>query len=314
MSRLIVLRLLVLMLFGTVFSLEADGITGNFIIFDVPGATATALNAVNDSGQIGGYYYYSDLLPHGLLLTSGSLTTIDVPGSLFTAISGINNAGQVVGGYGSTGPNHGFVYNGSSFSFIDFPGASSSGTVALGINDAGQVVGEYGQSGVPTAFLADGSNFATIIPPSSVNCGTASSANGINDSGTIVGTCSNLSSFILSGGNFSTFEFPGAFSTNAYGINNDATIVGSYQLAQSEQSNGFVYQGGNFQTIDVPGAQATYVMGINDYDDLVGTFVDSSGVQHGFELIATPEPSSLAFLPVALLVAAALKRGRPTSE
>jgi uncharacterized membrane protein len=310
-------RLIVLMFFGTAFSAFADPIdlaTGNLVIINVPGALDTQAFGINNSGQISGFYLsgssLADALQQGFILTNGTFSTIDVPGSAYTGVFGINDAGQVVGGYGATPTSvgQGFIYNGTSFSALDFPGAGS--TMPVDINNVGQVVGaEYRPQ---TAFVANGSIFAAINVPPSSGCGYAQVAYGINDSGTIVGSCSNLSSFVLTGDVFSTFAFPDAFSTVALGIGDDGAIVGAYQLVQSTVNNsqGFVYQGGAFQTFDVPGAEATYVSGINDQNDLVGYFYDSSGVEHGFELIATPEPHDVALLLIVFTVGAGLIQRR----
>jgi probable HAF family extracellular repeat protein len=60
-------------------------------------------------------------------------------------VSGVNDAGAVVGEYtDSSGRNHGFLWQGGSFTPIDVPGAVH--TVASGVNDAGAVVGEYTDS------------------------------------------------------------------------------------------------------------------------------------------------------------------------
>jgi probable HAF family extracellular repeat protein len=62
-----------------------------------------------------------------------------------TEASGINDAGAVVGEYtDSSGIDHGFLWQGGSFTPIDVPGAVD--TVAFGVNDAGAVVGRYTHS------------------------------------------------------------------------------------------------------------------------------------------------------------------------
>jgi uncharacterized membrane protein len=59
-------------------------------------------------------------------------------------------------------------------------------------------------------------------------------ANGINNSGTIVGdytTDIGSSGFLLSGGVFTTIQFPGSAATEIYGINDSGAIVGDYSDA-----------------------------------------------------------------------------------
>jgi hypothetical protein len=58
----------------------------------------TVLFGLNNRGQIVGQYVDTDLRCHGLLLSSGTLTTIDDPDALSqTGSSDINDRGQVVG-------------------------------------------------------------------------------------------------------------------------------------------------------------------------------------------------------------------------
>ena len=66
-------------------------------------------------------------------------TQLDGPNANLTEVNGINDAGQIVGVFSSSTGNHGFVYNGGSFTFVDFPGSPE--TVPQGINNQGQIVG-----------------------------------------------------------------------------------------------------------------------------------------------------------------------------
>ena len=82
-----------------------------------------------------------------------------------------------------SGKYHGFQYSGSTFSSIDFPGATS--TLVSGINDNGQIVGYYvDQAGNYHGFLDSGGSFSSINYPGA----PGTFASGINDSGLIVGT------------------------------------------------------------------------------------------------------------------------------
>src|SRR5262245_58323137 len=79
-------------------------------------------------------------------LSSGAFAqrALDVPGAVGTVAAGINAAGtSIVGGYVDTsGTNHGFLWQGGTFTPLDVPGAV--GTVAAGINAAGtSIVGWY---------------------------------------------------------------------------------------------------------------------------------------------------------------------------
>jgi probable HAF family extracellular repeat protein len=77
---------------------------------------------------------------------------VPVPDAVETAVSGINDAGDVVGRYtDSSDIDHGFLWQGGSFTPIDVPGADTS---VSGINDAGAVVGRYtDSSGTVHSFI-----------------------------------------------------------------------------------------------------------------------------------------------------------------
>src|SRR5216684_1008458 len=71
---------------------------------------------------------------------------------------------------------------------------------------------------------------------------------------------------------FTQLDVPGAFDTQANGINDAAQIVGTF-------GNGsFLDTGGSFSQLHVPGPP----LGINDAGQIVGTFVISNGPAHGF--------------------------------
>lgn len=114
-------------------------------------------------------------------------------------------------------------------------------------------------------------------------------ATGINNCGQMIGRTGNHG-FLLSGGNLTTFDAPGATNyTNPYGINNSGQIVGNYQSDQPFV--GFVHgflrsPDGSFTTIDPPGANGlfTAALGINNSGQIVGSFADSAGKYHGFLL------------------------------
>jgi PKD repeat protein len=109
---------------------------------------------------------------------------------------------------------------------------------------------------------------------------------GINNAGTIVGFYENGSNnrgFILSGGNYTLFDYPGGNSTNAIRINDDGTIVGIYKDSQGNE-HGFTLSNGTPASVDYPGAKNTYASGINNDGTIVGYYSYDDNVAHGFIL------------------------------
>jgi pimeloyl-ACP methyl ester carboxylesterase len=93
--------------------------------------------------------------------------------------------------------------------------------------------------------------------------------------------------YVLSNGNYSTLDFPGAVVTTPFVINNHGIIVGQYQNADAS-FHGFTYNG-NFSTFDCPTGGAV-AAGINDQGDKV------EGCSNGsFEITAAGQITPISF-------------------
>jgi uncharacterized membrane protein len=120
---------------------------------------------------------------------------------------------------------------------------------------------------------------------------------GVNPAGDIVGyyfatptgTPSNRAewSYLVSKGEISWFQFPGAYATLATDINAAGNIVGRYRLLSPSVFHGFFFDGTEFHSFDISGATQTFPFGISATGDIVGYYVVGSGttaVYHGFLL------------------------------
>ena len=77
---------------------------------DVPGATLTVAEGINNRGEIGGVYFDADGNQHGFVLSNGTYTSIDVPGGANTGVFSINATGEIVGSYDdANGITHGYI-------------------------------------------------------------------------------------------------------------------------------------------------------------------------------------------------------------
>ena len=95
---------------------------------------------------------------------------------------------------------------------------------------------------------------------------------------------------------FTSFDFPGALTTTAFGINSEGDVVGGYKDAHGKR-HGFLLRGGTFTSIDFPGAIATDARGINPDGDIVGSYTNSPGGApniHGY-LLRNGEFSTVQF-------------------
>ncbi|HWC19303.1 MAG TPA: hypothetical protein VG498_19990 [Terriglobales bacterium] len=178
-----------------------------------------------------------------------------------------------------------------TFTSIDYPGGTE--TVARGINNHGDIVGSYRIVPPIHALLFSNGNFIPLAPTTALGA-NYSDAFKSNDRGDVVGyvtTDDGFShGFLLSGGNLTMLDFPGASNTVAVGINEADVVVGWYDVGPFDEDgnpsaqHGFIWSGGNFVQVDVPGASDTGVTGINARGDLVGGWDNrlAPAVEHGF--------------------------------
>jgi probable HAF family extracellular repeat protein len=112
------------------------------------------------------------------------------------------------------------------------------------------------------------SNFITIDDPSTTHSG----ANGINDSGTIVGSGAldaNHDTGWEYNGTFSLVGVAGAQDSDVNGINDSGEIAGFYSPERSTPRYGFIDNGGTYSQINVPPGTST-TANINDNGVVVG--------------------------------------------
>jgi len=174
---------------------------------------------------------------------------LDVPAELggFTSAYGINNAGLIVGNFVTlAGDVDGFMFNKGKFTHVTVPGASADNRGGINdVNDLGQAVGSFAdaETGVEHSFVRSKSSQITVLPDAA----------------------------------------PGAWLTEATGINNAGVIVGFFIDADGEL-HGFILSKGTNAAYDHPGATRTLLTRINDRGQIVGTWVDGDGHRHGFLL------------------------------
>ena len=178
-----------------------------------------------------------------------------------------------------------------TFTSIDYPGGTL--TSVRGINNHGEIVGAYRVTPPRHALLIKAGQFQPINPISVLGA-TLSEAWKINDRGDVVGgyfdTNGFTHGFLLRQGVLTTLDFPGASDTYARGINESGTVVGLWDLVDSNGNplivHGFTWNKGTFTQLDFPGAGDTAALGINDRGDIVGSWDPGiiSTTEHGFVL------------------------------
>ena len=154
------------------------------------GGPATAL-AINSFGEVVGYSYLTDGNFRGFFWSNGKMTALGTFGGDWSEAYGINDAGQITGIASTPGSvgGHAFIYsNGVMQDLGTLGGAYSTGTA---INHAGVVVGYATLANLNApyhAFVSSGTKIHDLNGLIPRNSGwLLEAANGINDSGEIVG-------------------------------------------------------------------------------------------------------------------------------
>jgi probable HAF family extracellular repeat protein len=173
------------------------------IIAPFPNVTDTVAEAINNAGQIVGWYF-ANSQQHGFLLDRGVYSSIDVSltGASNTAATGINDNGQIVGYFTLNGRTTGFLLSNGTYTAIDIPGQDGSGFLplpaqAFGINNFGEVVGVY-SDGVccQHGFLYFDGVFMLPINVA-LPGGLDAAIYGINNKGSMVATNGGSNAFLI---------------------------------------------------------------------------------------------------------------------
>jgi hypothetical protein len=286
----------------------------------------TQLLGINNAGTIAGYFGDGSVVPNnGFTIArpygAGDFTAENFPGAVQTQVVGINNTGATVGFYiDAPGNNHGFIFEGGTYTTVDNPltGPSPSVNQLLGINDKWLAAGFYvNGSGVNEGELADLSTpsapvFSPVTVPAAFDP-VSTTATDVNNAGDVSGFFTNgatdaVEGFLWVGTKFVPLNFGADTSTMAFGLNNEDQVVGAYVDAAGN-THGFVFNWVTdaMTTIDDPnadgttsfGVEGTLVNGINDKGELVGFYANTVGTPdavNGFLAIRVPEPSTWAMM------------------
>ncbi len=177
----------------------------------------------------------------------------------------------------------------TAFASITIDPSFTCNCVAYGINDTGDIVGTGPTNGSPS-FVWNGSSFSSIVYPAGWSF---EQPGGINNAGTITGGYFGSGTghgFIDNGGTFTTFDYPGATSTQVNGVNNSGEFVGGFNSGGGT----FLDNGGVLTTPSFPGAPETDAVGIADNGMIVGDYFGIGASPNGF-LLSGGVYTSLAF-------------------
>jgi hypothetical protein len=279
-----------------------------FHTFDVPGATGTQVNGVNDGGVIDGSFIDASGQRGFVDSAAAGLVRFDFPGtSGVTQAFAIDNAGDVVGVYADdAGASHGFLRRpgGAITALPPAPGAgtgSGQGTFPTGITDSGEIVGFYvAADGVAHGYAQSPGGRLTVInaPGAGAAAGQGTFLFSVDDRGVICGgyvTSGNVEFGLVDrGGQITSIDDPATPQNAAGGTDADGfargVVVGDYIDANGGEV-GYLDRGGRFLAVADPAGsdalgQGTVITATNDQLTLTGFYITSNGADHG--LLAHP--------------------------
>ena len=255
---------------------------------------------INNNGRIAAYFGsgatgspnrgYTIAAPYA----QNDIKSENFPGAAQTPAIGLNDGGVQVGFYATaSGANFGWYFNGG-YHKVEFPTGNNAKPVLdqlLGVNDHDVAVGFYNNSAGASRgyeYNIKTHKFTLVTEPGAATGGKAPSltAADINNRGDVAGFYNTKAgvtdAFLkLASGHFTTIAVPGASMTQAFGLNDNDTVVGTYTdgTGAAATTHGFIWRvGGHLTTgVDDPNDPGTTVLnGINDEGDIVG-FYNSSG-------------------------------------
>jgi hypothetical protein len=230
--------------------------------------------------------------------TSYTFETLDNQADLtFNQLLGINNHDVIAGYFGSGAaghPNKGYLldppYGQADYTNENFPGSVQ--TQVTGLNNLGDSCG-FWVSGNTTnrGFVEWNGAFASYTDPSTPKvAGAVNQLLGINNTGIAVGFYNdakgNSHAYKLNQatGVFTAIHIPDGVSTVATAINNAGDITGFFTDAADQTSSWLRTPSHQLITLQFPGGSDTQALGINSKNQIVGSYLDGSGVMHGFVL------------------------------
>ncbi len=261
---------------------------------NVPFATVTAVQGINDRGDIVGQFTANKVTRGFLLPKRGSLVVIDHPGSTFTSALAINSEGLIIGNWeDAVHQRRGFIWTDGRFTDVQFPGSSFTSLPSL--NERGDMAGRYIFAGQPHGFTFIDGVYATLdVPGASDTAIFDLSSDGRIGGNYITGGLTH--GFVLSGNEITTIDWPTATGPGSFSVRGITPgghiVVGSYHDPTTLATHGFILVKGELTNFDYPFpapgqvVSSTAIFGINSRGTFVGAYnvggSVSSNFQHGY--------------------------------
>jgi hypothetical protein len=269
----------------------------------VAGALAAAVAGSGALALFTGVAQAAPVASHRAAATYTFTTLDDHADPTFNQLLGINVHNVIAGYFGSGAaghPNKGYLlnppYGQGNYVNENFPGSAQ--TQVTGIDDLGNTSGFWvTANGTNHGFVEWNGVFASYNDPNTPKVkGSVNQLLGVNNAGTAVGFYNdakgNSHAYELhqSTGKFTAIHVPGV-SVAATGINNAGDVVG-FAIDAAGDTSSWLKIGTTTIAYQFPGGSDTQAFGINAKNQIVGSYLDGSGVQHGFVLTNPMGPVS----------------------
>ncbi len=266
-------------------------IDGVFTTYDFPGSQNTYFYAFGNNGLAAGHYEDSDGLYHGVILEDGKLRQYDFPGAIETEIYGYSDSTGVLTGnfIDASGVRRGF----SGDLIVEVPEATA--TYADFVNASGAITGSYiDAEGLYYPYVRTSNG--TFVFHDYLDSSTLEYffVHGITDTRIIVARAKAIEDIPRSYAGtsqqgLSELQFPGSISTEGWNINQDGSVVGSYDSADGRR-HGFIARPTEetaaqfrniayppppeftytYESIDVPSVDFLALTASSDFEDYAG--------------------------------------------
>jgi hypothetical protein len=269
----------------------------------VAGALAAAVAGSGALALFTGVAQAAPVASHQAAATTYTFTTLDDQADpTFNQLLGINSHNVISGYFGSGMPGHpnkGYLlsppYGQANYTNENFPGSTQ--TQVTGLNNLGDTSGFWvTANGTNHGFIEWNGVFTSYNDPNTPHmAGSVNQILGINNSGEAVGFYNDKNghahAFRLNQGTgkFAAINVPGT-SVTATGVNTAGDVVGISTTGGVTSS--WLKIGSSLTAFQFPGGSDTQAFGINSKNQIVGSYLDGSGVMHGFVLTNPMGPTS----------------------
>jgi len=241
---------------------------------------------------------------HRTAAVTYTFTTLDDQADpTFNQLLGINSHNVISGYFGAGTPGHpnkGYLlnppYGQANYVNENFPGSAQTQVTSL--NNLGDTAGFWvTANNTNHGFIEWNGVFTSYNDPAAPKtAGSVTQILGINNSGEAVGFYNDKNGHahafrVNQGtGKFAAIVVPGT-SVTATGVNTAGDVVGISTTAGVTSS--WLKIGSSLTTFQFPGGSDTQAFGINSKNQIVGSYLDGSGVMHGFVLTNPLGPHSV---------------------